>query len=77
MLQGGAFLNEIPVRYFSVALGTDSLEMLPSGILLWVPQPGNGVCLISGESKYASLHWMRDFLLGASHPIPTVPAITA
>jgi hypothetical protein len=38
-----------PVRYFSMALGTDSLEMIPSGILYWVPQPGNGVCLLVKE----------------------------
>lgn len=38
--------NHLPVRHFSMALGTDSLEMIPSWIPHWVPQSGNGVCLI-------------------------------
>lgn len=46
---GRGLFYDIPVRYFSVALGIDSLRMLPSGILHWVPQPGNGVCLLVKE----------------------------
>jgi len=35
MLQGGATFY--PVRYFSMALGTDSLEMIPGGVPILIP----------------------------------------
>lgn len=74
---GRGLFYDIPVRYFSMALGTDSLEMIPSGIPHWVPQPGNGVCLGPCEANKARQLRQDDFLLGPAHPIPTEPATTA